>query len=141
MLVALVILATAVVGAAALAADASRAVGRVRARDVAVRRASAFLDAVALWPREDLDRHLGERAEGPWRLRIGRPTPTLYDVTLLAAPDDSAFGGTAGPPSAAVAGATGAVASETPAAATPAAAVVLLTTALYRPAVLRGARP
>ncbi len=130
-LVALVIIATAVVGAATLAAEAGRATARVRARDVALRRASAFLDAVALWPREDLDRHLGERGEGPWRLRIGRPVPTLYDVTLLAAPDDSASRTTAVAPSAASAGAVPEVVPE----------VVLLTTSLYRPGEPHGARP
>ena len=78
-LVALLVVAT------SLAAEATRAVDRGRARDAAVRRASAFLDAVALWPRADLDRHLGDRPEGAWTLRIDRPAPTLYVVTLLPA--------------------------------------------------------
>jgi hypothetical protein len=53
-----------------------------------VRRASAFMDAIALWPRADLDRHLGVRAEGPWRLDINRPAPTLYLVTLSDSASD-----------------------------------------------------
>ncbi|HEY0777701.1 MAG TPA: hypothetical protein VGD56_07015 [Gemmatirosa sp.] len=84
-LVALLIVATSVTAGVALAAAATRAVDRVRERDAAVRRASAFLDAVALWPRTDLDRHLGDRPEGAWTLRVDRPAPTLYRVTLLSA--------------------------------------------------------
>lgn len=81
-IVAMTILA--VVGAAvvALAADSAHAVERATSADAATARASAFLDAVALWPREDLDRHLGTRDEGPWRMTVGRPVPTLYTVAL-----------------------------------------------------------
>src|SRR6185437_15184452 len=50
--------------------------------------ASAFLDAVALWPRADLDRHLGVRAEGAWHLVVERPLPTLYQVTLTDSAHD-----------------------------------------------------
>lgn len=45
--------------------------------------ASAFLDRVALWPSEDLARRLGERRQGPYVLRVMRPTPNLYELTLL----------------------------------------------------------
>ena len=44
--------------------------------------ASGYLDRIALWTREDLDRHLGERRQGHWKVRIERPTPTIYDVTV-----------------------------------------------------------
>ena len=81
-IVALTILAIAGAAIVALATDSARAVERALAADGAVRRASAFLDAVALWPREDLDRHIGDREEGPWRLIVDRSTPTLYSVTL-----------------------------------------------------------
>lgn len=81
-IVALTILATAGAAVVALAVDSARAVERAAAADVAAQRASALLDAVALWPREDLDRHLGTRDEGPWRMTVGRPTPTLYTVVL-----------------------------------------------------------
>jgi hypothetical protein len=47
-----------------------------------VRTASRYLDIIALWPREDLDRHLGERRQGPWMVRIDRPTPTVYGVAI-----------------------------------------------------------
>ena len=66
---------------------------------------------MSLWPREDLDRRLGERAQGPWRLTITRPAPTLYVVSLA----DSASGGAAG--------------------------AELLTTTLYRPEPPRAQQP
>lgn len=81
-IVALALLATSGVAVAALGAGSSDAARRAREADARVRRASAFLEAVALWPREDLDRRLGDRTQGPWRLRIERPRPTLYLVTL-----------------------------------------------------------
>lgn len=95
-LVALLIVATSATAGVALAAGATRAVDRVRTRDAEVRRANAFLEAVALWPRADLDRHLGDRAEGAWTLRVDRPEPTLYVVTLL--PFDSAQASADGTP-------------------------------------------
>src|SRR4051812_27860933 len=76
-IVATTILAIAGAAVVALASDSARAVDRARAADAATRRASALLDAVALWPREDLDRHLGAREEGAWRLIVHRPAPTL----------------------------------------------------------------
>jgi type II secretory pathway pseudopilin PulG len=81
-IVALTILAVAGAAVVALATDSARAVERAAAADAATGKASALLDAVALWPREDLDRHLGAREQGPWRMIIDRPTPTLYTVVL-----------------------------------------------------------
>jgi type II secretory pathway pseudopilin PulG len=81
-LVALTLLASAGVAAVALASESGAAIARARARDESVREASAFFDAVALWTRGDLDRRLGERPQGPWRLRIDRPTATLYVLVL-----------------------------------------------------------
>lgn len=81
-IVALTILAIAGGAVVVLATDSARAIARAAAADEATRRASAFLDAVALWPRADLDRHLGARPEGEWQLIVDRPTPTLYTVTL-----------------------------------------------------------
>jgi type II secretory pathway pseudopilin PulG len=81
-LVALVILATAAVSAARLVTEAGQTVSRAREAEGDVRRASAFMHAVALWSREDLDRHLGERDEGPWVLHVERMTPRVYDVTI-----------------------------------------------------------
>ena len=47
-----------------------------------MRDADAFMAAVSLWTRDDLDRRLGDREQGPWRLVILRPEPTLYEVAL-----------------------------------------------------------
>ena len=87
-LVALTLLSLGAIAFVSLASESLDAVARAEAADRATARASAFLDAVALWPRADLDRHLGDRPEGPWRLRIARPAPTLYTVALT----DSATG-------------------------------------------------
>ncbi len=81
-LVALTILVTAGAAAVAFASDATQRLVQAREREAVVRRVSALFNAVALWPREDLDRHLGVRPQGPWRMRIDRPAPTLYVVTL-----------------------------------------------------------
>ena len=66
------------------------AVVHTRQVDDETRRASAFFDAVALWPRDDLDRHIGDRREGAWILTVTRPTTTLYVVVLRTAPDSAA---------------------------------------------------
>lgn len=81
-LVALAILGVAGAALMGLATESWRAVRTAREADTSLREASAFFDAVALWPREDLDRHLGDRAQGPWRMRVDRPTSALYVVTL-----------------------------------------------------------
>ena len=81
-IVALAILAVAGTAARLMAQESARAAARARDRDDEVRRASAVLDAVALWTRDDLDRRLGERPEGPWFLRVDRPTRRLYVVAL-----------------------------------------------------------
>jgi len=81
-IVALTILATAGLAAVTVTREALHAVQHAREADRDVMRASAFLEVVALWPREDLDQRLGDRPQGPWRLRIDRPLPTLYEVTL-----------------------------------------------------------
>ena len=81
-LIALTILTVAGLAATAAVRQGADSVRRAEAADADLRVASAFLDAVALWPRADLDRHLGDRPEGIWRLRIDRPVPTLYLVML-----------------------------------------------------------
>lgn len=81
-LVALAILGVAGAATIGLASESWRAVRTAREADGSLREASAFFDAVALWPRGDLDRHLGDRGQGPWRMRVERPTPTLYVVIL-----------------------------------------------------------
>jgi type II secretory pathway pseudopilin PulG len=81
-LVALTILTVAGLAATAAVRQGGDSVRRAEAADAELRQASAFLEAVALWPRADLDRHLGDRPEGVWRLRLDRPIPTLYLVML-----------------------------------------------------------
>lgn len=81
-IVALSVLVTAGVSVVALAAQSADAVHQARDREGRLREASAFLEAVALWPRVELDQRLGTRAQGPWRLRVERPTSTLYLVSL-----------------------------------------------------------
>jgi len=80
--VALSILTTAGAALVAMTVDSMRAVTRARAADVELRAADAFFTAVALWPREDLDRHLGSRHQGVWIMRVDRPREDLYEVTL-----------------------------------------------------------
>jgi len=80
------IVAVSILGASgvALAAQMQQTYEAVRRAGAAERGfldASAFLDAVALWPREDLDRRLGDRRNGPWRLEITRSEQT-YGVTI-----------------------------------------------------------
>jgi len=81
-LVALTLLGTVGSAAAWSATESLRAVQRMHARESDQRLAARFITAVSLWPREDLDRHLGDRPQGPWRLRIDRPMRTVYTVTL-----------------------------------------------------------
>jgi len=81
-LVALVIMASAGAAVAALAVESGQAVHRTRSTEAELRRADAFFALVALWPREDLDRHFGEHQQGPWRLRVERPSLTIYAITL-----------------------------------------------------------
>jgi type II secretory pathway pseudopilin PulG len=81
-LVALTLLGTVGSAAAWSATESLRAVQRIHARETAQRRAGRFLNAASLWPRADLDRHLGDRPQGAWRVRIDRPTPTIYTVTV-----------------------------------------------------------
>lgn len=52
----------------------------LREREIGAAR--AFLDAVSLWPTAELDRRLGEHAQGPFLLSIARPEETVYVVEL-----------------------------------------------------------
>ena len=81
-LVALVILATAGATIVTMVAESAQAVHQVRAAEEETRTANAFLSAVSLWSGEDLDRHLGDRSQGVWMMRVDRPAPTLYVVAL-----------------------------------------------------------
>jgi len=82
-IVALAVLSVAGTAAVTLVSQSADAVRRAREADVEAREASAFLHAVSLWTREDLDRRLGDRPQGDWRLQVQRPSPTLYEVVLV----------------------------------------------------------
>jgi prepilin-type N-terminal cleavage/methylation domain-containing protein len=82
-LVALAILATSALAILGAANQSWRAIRAAAEADSSLLDASAFLEAVALWPREELDQRLGERVQHPWKLSIDRPVPTLYVVTLV----------------------------------------------------------
>ena len=82
-IVALVVLATVGGAAAWTAAESIHAVTRVHETEARLRVSDRLLTAVSLWPRADLDRHLGTTRQGPLRMRIDRPRPTLYSVSLV----------------------------------------------------------
>jgi type II secretory pathway pseudopilin PulG len=81
-LVALVIIAITGAVISALVIESATATERSRVAEVDLRRARAFFEAVTLWPREDLDRHLGDHQQGSWRLRVDRVTPLVYSLAL-----------------------------------------------------------
>jgi hypothetical protein len=82
-IVALVVLVTAGAAAVTLAGTVLHSMAHANQRDAEFQAASAFLDDVALWSRDDLDRHLGARIEGDWRMEIDRPWPAVYTVRLV----------------------------------------------------------
>ncbi len=81
-LVALALLGTAAASLTALALEAGRVTERARLAERDTRRASAFLDVVVLWTREDLNDRLGSRRQGAWILEAQRTAPSLYHLTL-----------------------------------------------------------
>lgn len=88
-IVALTVLAIIGSAAAWLATDSMRSVQRTHEREEEVREAARFLTAVTLWPREDLDRHLGRRRQGPWMMEVDRTDPIVYIVTLTDTASDA----------------------------------------------------
>lgn len=81
-LVALALLGTVGSAAAWSATESLRAVQRMHARESEQRAAERFFTSVSLWPRDDLERHLGDHPQGRWRLRVDRPMPTVFAVSL-----------------------------------------------------------
>lgn len=81
-IVALTILAVAGTAAVTMVAGSADAVRRARDAGDEARRADAFLQAVSLWSRDDLDRRLGVRRQGEWRMYVERPALELYEVEL-----------------------------------------------------------
>ena len=78
---ALAILSTVAVAMLSLARESAVALEHVRTTERQMLRASVFLDAVALWPAPVLDRHLGERLQGHWRLNVEK-NGAVYRVLL-----------------------------------------------------------
>ncbi len=81
-LVALAILSSAGIALVVEVREAQWSVERAQATEHEVVAASRLLEAVSLWPTDDLDRRLGSRSEGRWTLYIERVRPTLYLVTV-----------------------------------------------------------
>lgn len=82
------IVALSILGGAGLAlvsqvAQSIAALRHARETEARVIEADRFLHAVALWPAVELDRRLGNRPSGPWRLEIQRPTRGEYTVALF----------------------------------------------------------
>lgn len=86
-LIALTILSVAGMAMLSLARATSKSVLRALASEGEINRASALLDAVTLWSREDLDRHLGTRHEGPWLMHVDRADRFIYDISLRDSTD------------------------------------------------------
>ena len=81
-IVALAILGTAGVAIVSQVRESLFVTMTTQRSEAEISEASDFLAAVSLWPRADLDRHLGNRRSGPWRLVVLRPSETVYDVTI-----------------------------------------------------------
>ena len=81
-LVALAILSTAGLALAAQVHETVTVTGRSADAESRIVEAGEFLTVVSLWSRADLDRHLGDRPTGPWRLRVLRRNEWLYEVAL-----------------------------------------------------------
>lgn len=75
-----------VIAAAFVIALGHQSISAVRSARAAEREmwaAERFVEAVALWPREDLDRHLGASRQGAWRLAVERRDSLLFEVVVL----------------------------------------------------------
>lgn len=82
-MVAMVIFTIAAAASLARAAEARHAIALARAEENRIDAASSFLDRVALWPVDDLDRHMGAHRQGPWLLEVERLSTSLYTLALL----------------------------------------------------------
>jgi len=81
-LIAVTIVSITSLSAITMVRETAHAITRARARDQELRQASAFLTTATLWTRGDLDRRLGSRAQGAWKLHIEREGSTLYVLSL-----------------------------------------------------------
>jgi hypothetical protein len=90
-LTALAILGTAGVALVGQVRQAGLAASQVHSAEREFVEASEFLDMVSLWPRSDLDRHLGNRRNGPWRLAVYASPGGLYEVAVRDSSDRKVF--------------------------------------------------
>jgi type II secretory pathway pseudopilin PulG len=86
-IVAMTILVIAALATVAWVSQAADSVVRAGTAAEVADSASDYLDRIALWPREDLDRHLGARREGSWTVTVERKTSVLYTVTMRDSTD------------------------------------------------------
>jgi type II secretory pathway component PulJ len=84
-IIALTILTVAALSTVAWVNQAADAFTRTSAAAAETEAASEYLDRIALWTSEDLDRHLGARKQGNWTVTVERPTAPLYVVTITDA--------------------------------------------------------
>jgi type II secretory pathway pseudopilin PulG len=80
--VALAILAIVGGGLFGVAAESMSRVENAGRRERDLLAANNLMSAVALWSREDLDRRLGERRQGPWILEIERVSARVYAARI-----------------------------------------------------------
>lgn len=89
-IVAMTILASTGVAMTVLGAESVRLVANASDRGANLIDADRFLRAVTLWPRDDLDRHLGDREQGAWWMRVDR-RGDLYRIGLRHERDGPEF--------------------------------------------------
>jgi hypothetical protein len=81
-IVALSLLGWAAFAIATTVAQSTTSAERAAVVEAETAAAVALLEVIALWPREDLDRHLGTRRVGGWDVTVLRPTAAIYDVAI-----------------------------------------------------------
>jgi type II secretory pathway pseudopilin PulG len=81
-IVGLTVLSIAGVGLLVMLAQAGDSVHALDERDAEARAASAHLDRVALWTRDQLDSRIGSTRLADWTLHVALLTPRMYRVAL-----------------------------------------------------------
>jgi type II secretory pathway pseudopilin PulG len=81
-MVGLTLLAIAGVGLLVVLAQATDSVHEIDRRDAEARAASALLDGVSLWTRDQLDARIGSTRLADWTLHVAPLTPTIYRMAL-----------------------------------------------------------
>lgn len=81
-MIALAILSSAGIATVSLVAAGLRSERGSRERELTIRIADRVLAASTLLSRSDLDQRLGERTAGDLLVRVSRPEPTLYRISV-----------------------------------------------------------